>query len=59
MFKDGQTHVLSEEQSGWPAFYSDDLVQSVGKKICEKISNFPVNFHKFHALFSTRLAQVG
>jgi hypothetical protein len=28
-FKDGQTNVHDEEQSGWPSVVSDNLVQSV------------------------------
>jgi hypothetical protein len=35
MFKDGQTNVHNEEQSGRPSVVSDDLVQSVNQKICE------------------------
>jgi hypothetical protein len=42
---------------------SDDDVQSVDQKICERqrlrISGFGVNFHKFHLLFSTSLSQAG
>jgi hypothetical protein len=34
---------------------SDNLVQSVD----QKMSNFHVNFQKFHALFSMRLSQLG
>jgi hypothetical protein len=36
MFKDGRTNVHDEDQSGQPSVVSDDLVQSVDKKICEK-----------------------
>jgi hypothetical protein len=36
MFKDGRTNVYNEEQSGRPSVASDDLVQSVGQKICER-----------------------
>jgi hypothetical protein len=36
MFKDGQTNVHDEERSGLPSVVSDDLVQSVEKKICER-----------------------
>jgi hypothetical protein len=35
MFKDGQTNVHDEERSGWPSVVGDDLVESVGQKICE------------------------
>jgi hypothetical protein len=44
---------------------SDDLVQSVDKKKkivkdgASQFQNFYVNFHKFHALFSMRLSQLG
>jgi transposase len=36
MFKDGQANVQDEEQSGWPSVVSDDLVQNVDQKICER-----------------------
>jgi transposase len=36
MFKDGRTNVHDEEQSGWPSVVSDDLVQSVDQKFCER-----------------------
>jgi hypothetical protein len=37
MFKDGQANKCSwGEQSGRPAVVSDDLVQSVDQKICER-----------------------
>jgi hypothetical protein len=36
MFKDGRTNVDGEERSGWPSVVSDDLVQSVDQKICER-----------------------
>jgi hypothetical protein len=32
MFKDGQTNVHNEEQSGRPSVVSNDLVQSVDQK---------------------------
>jgi hypothetical protein len=48
MFKDGQTHVHDEERSGRPSVMSDDLVQSVDQKICERqrltISELPREF---------------
>jgi hypothetical protein len=63
MFKDEQTNVHDEEQSGQPSVVSDWLVQSVDQKICERrhhnFGNFCVNFHTFGALFSTRLSQIG
>jgi hypothetical protein len=36
MFRDGHTNVQDEERSGRPSVVSDDLVQSVDKKICER-----------------------
>jgi hypothetical protein len=36
MFKDGRTNVHDEEQSGQPFLVSDDLVQSVDQKNCER-----------------------
>jgi hypothetical protein len=36
MFKDGQTNVHDEERSGQPSVVSDDLVQIVDQKICER-----------------------
>jgi hypothetical protein len=54
MFKDRRANVHDEEQS-------DYLFQSVDKQICERchltISELSCEFHKFHALFSTRLSQ--
>jgi hypothetical protein len=65
MFKDGRTNVHDEERSGRrPSVVIDDLVQSVDKKMCEKtrasqFQNFRVNFHKPHAISSTRLSHLG
>jgi transposase len=36
MFKDGRIDVHDEERSGRPSVMSDDLVQSVDQKICER-----------------------
>jgi hypothetical protein len=36
MFKDGRRNVHNEEWSGRPSVVSDDLVQSVDQKICER-----------------------
>jgi hypothetical protein len=36
MFRDWRTNVHNEEQRGWPFVVSDDLVQSVDQKICER-----------------------
>jgi transposase len=35
-FKDWQTNVHDQERSGQPSVVSDDLVQSVDQKICER-----------------------
>jgi hypothetical protein len=48
------------EVVGWPSVVSDDLVQSVDNKSVKngasQFQNFRVNFHKLHAVFSTRLS---
>jgi hypothetical protein len=51
----GRTNVHDEEQSGRPSVVSDNFVQSVDQLNCKRsqFQNFRVNFHKFHALFST------
>jgi transposase len=36
MFKDRRTNVHDEERSGRPSVVSDDLVQSIDQKICER-----------------------
>jgi hypothetical protein len=36
IFKDWRTNVHDRQQSGQPSEVSDDLVQSVGQKICER-----------------------
>jgi hypothetical protein len=63
MFEDGQTNVHVQKPSGQPSILSDGHVQSVDQKICERrrltISEPDVNFHKFHALVSSRLSQLG
>jgi hypothetical protein len=63
MFKDGRTNVHDEERSGRPSVVSDGLVQSVDKNFVKdstsQFQNFHVNFHTFHALFSTGLSQIG
>jgi hypothetical protein len=51
MFKDGQTDVHDEQQSGRPSVVSDALVQSVDKKISERqrltISELSCEFPQF------------
>jgi transposase len=63
MFKVGGTNVQDEERSDRPSVVSDDLVQNIRGKNCErwrlKLQNFRVNFHKFHALFCMILSQLG
>jgi hypothetical protein len=58
MFNDERINVHDEERSGQSSVLSDDLVQSVDQKICER-QNFLVNFHKLRALLSMRLSQLG
>jgi hypothetical protein len=36
MFKEGQTNIDDEERTGQPSVVSDDFVQSVDQKICER-----------------------
>jgi hypothetical protein len=56
----GLKNVHVEERSVRSPVMSDDLVQNVGQKMCEKgtsqFQNFHVKFHTFHTLFSARLA---
>jgi hypothetical protein len=58
-----QMFTMKSEVVGWSSVVSGDLVQSVDQKLCERrcftISVLLVNFHKFHALFSMRLSQLG
>jgi hypothetical protein len=55
--------MLKAGRSGRPSVVSDNLVQSVDLKYVKdgasQFQNFHVNFHKFHAIFSTRLLQSG
>jgi hypothetical protein len=54
---------MKSEVVGWPSVVSDNIVQSVEQKSekdsASQFQNFHVNFHKFHALFSTRLSEFG
>jgi hypothetical protein len=63
MFKDGQTNVHDEERSDRPSVVSEGLVQSVHQKFVKdcpsQFKEFRVNFTNFHALYSTRLSQLG
>jgi hypothetical protein len=51
-----------EKRSDRPIVVSDDLVQSVDQKFIKdgasQFHNLRVNFHKYHALFSTRLPEL-
>jgi hypothetical protein len=52
------------EAVGRPSVMSDDFIQNIDPKKFVKDSasqfqNFPVNFHKFKLLFSTRFSQFG
>jgi hypothetical protein len=55
-----QMFTMKSEVVSWPSVVSDDLVQSVDQKICErwhfKISELSCNFHKVHAIFSMKLS---
>jgi hypothetical protein len=61
MLKDGRTNAHDEERNGWPSVVSDILFKMLTKKFVKdsasQFQNFRVNFHTFHALFSTRLSQ--
>jgi hypothetical protein len=63
MFRDGRTDVHDEERSGWPSVVSDDLIQSVDQKICERrlftFSELSCEFSQISQLFSTKLSQLG
>jgi hypothetical protein len=63
MFKDGRTNVHDEERNGRPFVVNDDLVQDVEQKIVKDgashSQSLHVNFQTLHALFSTRLPQLG
>jgi hypothetical protein len=63
MFKDGRTNIHDEERSGQPSVVSDDLVRSVDNEFVKdgasQFQNYCLNFHTFHAQFSTRLLQIG
>jgi hypothetical protein len=57
-------HEDNEERSGRPSVVSDDFVQIVDRKklvkdCASQLQNFHVKFHKFNALFSTTLSQLG
>jgi hypothetical protein len=59
----GRTNLHDEGRSGRPSVMSDDLFQNADQKFVKdgasQFQSFRVNFHKCHALFSTRLSQLG
>jgi hypothetical protein len=59
----GEQIFTMKSKSGGPSVVSDDFVQNVDIKFvtdgASQFQNFRVNFHKFHALLSTRLSQLG
>jgi hypothetical protein len=61
MFKDGRTNVHDEERNGGLSVVCAILFKMLTKKFLKdgdsQFQNFRVNFHKFHALFCTRLSQ--
>jgi hypothetical protein len=54
---------IKSKVCGQPSVVSDDLVQSVDQQICEngasQFLDLSCDFHKFHALFSMKLSQLG
>jgi hypothetical protein len=54
---------VKNEVVGLSYVVSDDLVKSADQNIAKdgtsQFQNFHVNCHKFHALFSMRLSQLG
>jgi hypothetical protein len=59
----GRTNVCDEKRSGGPAICSERwlkvLINKSVKDGASQFQNFHVNFHKFQALFSKRLSQLG
>jgi hypothetical protein len=49
---------MKKEVVSWPSAMSDDLKKFM-KGDASQFQTYRVNFHKFHALFSTRLSQLG
>jgi hypothetical protein len=53
---------MKSEVVGWPSVVSHDLVQSVDKIFVKGVASqclyLHVSFHKFQALFSTKLSQL-
>jgi hypothetical protein len=55
MFNDARKSIQDEDRSGRPC-----VVREILKKVTDgasQVQNPPVNFRKYHALFSTRLSQ--
>jgi hypothetical protein len=63
MFKDWRKNIHDEQRSVRTSVMSDHPFKSVDQKYVKdgasQFQNFRLNFHKFHALFSTRLSQLG
>jgi hypothetical protein len=58
-----QIFMMKSEVVSQPSVVSNDLVQSIDKKILKdstsQFQKFHLNFHNFHTLFSMRLSQLG
>jgi hypothetical protein len=58
-----QLLTIKTEMVGLPSVMSDNIIEVLTKQFAEdshlQFQNFCVNFHKFRALFSMRLAQLG
>jgi hypothetical protein len=59
MFKNGRKNIHDEERSDRPTEVLKVLTKKFVKDGASQFQNLLVNFHKFHALFSTRLSQLG
>jgi hypothetical protein len=62
MFKEGRKNVHAKVQSGQPSVLMilfKVLLQKIVKGGVSQFQNFCVNLHKFHALFTMRLSQLG
>jgi hypothetical protein len=60
----GEQMFMKKSEVVGQSVVSDDLVQSVGQNIflkdgASQLQKFHVNFHRFHALYCTRLSQLG
>jgi hypothetical protein len=65
LFKDWRNNVNDKKRIGWPFVVSDDLVQSVAQKICERrrftISEFSCEFPQISrtVLYEIIIATIG